>query len=293
MKASILSATLLSCTVFSCLTLPLVTLGSNSVEIEFQKEHFFAGKLKDVASPYLGVAALVSLGAGAVSLSMSGWRNSSQKSSQIEKQLSQLQQELQEKEKQLEEVQLSEPYLQASGLNYFLDSESTQAMPSSVAMKEAAQAQAAKSYEVAASPVEVVKPLIAVVRDYKLQPEVFSATSAETPVTVSVTPFHAAQSQAVQATISHAELKAQVAELSLDRSPVSTQSPISVLAQVSELQSQLKQMAAHMESLQNSLQETSDTTDDSSAVDPSTLVIEHLHRRLARLESDWVQQRAS
>lgn len=292
MKASILSATLLSCTVFSCLTLPLVTLGSNSVEIEFQKEHLFAGKLKDIASPYLGIAALVSLGAGAVSLSMSGWRQSSHKSSQIAEQLSKLQQELKEKEQQLEEVRLSEPYLQASGLNYFLDSEAAQPMASAVSRQDVFQAQPARSVEVATSPVEVVKPLIAVVRDYKLQPEVFPVSAAPTPATTSIAPFHTAQSHPVHTSVSPAELKAPVVELDSDRSSVSPQSPVSVLAQVSELQNQLKQMAAHMESLQSSLQESSDTT-DSHAVDPSTLVIEHLHHRLARLESSWVRQQAA
>ncbi|HEY9908111.1 MAG TPA: hypothetical protein V6D18_10985 [Thermosynechococcaceae cyanobacterium] len=145
-----------------------MALGSKSVEIELQKEHVFAGQLKDIASPYLGVAAVISLGAGAACLSMSGWRKSSSKSAQTEEQLSKLQQDLKDKETQLEELRLSELHLQATGLNTFLDPADVQILP---LVAESAEVAAPQPIAVAAA-VEVVKPPKPVVQEAKVQNEI-------------------------------------------------------------------------------------------------------------------------
>jgi hypothetical protein len=128
-KRYLLPSLIAAGTVFSALTLPLAMSGSEQVAIKVNKESVFYGQLRDVAAPYLGFAAALSLGAAISSVAMTGWRQSSKKSTQIQDQLSCLQQNLKEKEAQLEELKLSQLRLQASGLSFFLEDEKAVAQP--------------------------------------------------------------------------------------------------------------------------------------------------------------------
>lgn len=121
MKSSFLQSVLLSGAIFSALTFPLAIYGSKNVNIEVQQEHLFAGKLKDIAAPYLGIAGLFSIGIGAASLSISEWRRSVNRSTQIESQLLELQTALQEKATRIDELCLSETYLASVGLQSFVE----------------------------------------------------------------------------------------------------------------------------------------------------------------------------
>ncbi|MBF2016597.1 MAG: hypothetical protein IGS23_15635 [Rivularia sp. T60_A2020_040] len=117
----ILPPVLASAAVFSAMTIPLSAIGDKQINIKFQEETLFFGKLRDVALPYVVVSTGLSLGAGIAAVAICGWRNSSRKSAEIEAQLSQLEQQLQQKEELLKEFKLSESRLQVSGLNNFLD----------------------------------------------------------------------------------------------------------------------------------------------------------------------------
>ena len=117
----ILPPVLASAAVFSAMTIPLAAIGDKQINIKFQEETLFFGKLRDVALPYVVVSTGLSLGAGIAAVAICGWRNSSRKSAEIEAQLSQLEQQLQQKEELLKEFKLSESRLQVSGLNNFLD----------------------------------------------------------------------------------------------------------------------------------------------------------------------------
>ncbi|MBE9213864.1 hypothetical protein IQ247_14515 [Plectonema cf. radiosum LEGE 06105] len=117
----ILPPVLASAAVFSAMTIPLAAIGDKQINIKFQEETLFFGKLRDVALPYVVVSTGLSLGAGIAAVAICGWRNSSRKSAEIEEQLSQLEQQLQQKEELLKEFKLSESRLQVSGLNNFLD----------------------------------------------------------------------------------------------------------------------------------------------------------------------------
>ena len=121
MKSSLLRSVLLSSVIFSGLTVPLAALGSNSVNIEVQKENIFVGKLKDVATPYLGFAGFISIGVGAVSISIAEWRRASRQSNQVESHLLELKKELKEKSERIDELCLSEHHLSATGLHSFLE----------------------------------------------------------------------------------------------------------------------------------------------------------------------------
>lgn len=128
-KSFLLSSLILAGAVFGAMTLPLAIFGSEQVVIKVQKEPIFYGELRDVAAPYLGFAAALSLGVAVGGVAMTGWRQSSKKSNQMEERLFHLQQHLKEKEAQLEELKLSQSQLQVSGLSFFLEDEASVAEP--------------------------------------------------------------------------------------------------------------------------------------------------------------------
>ncbi|MFB8787353.1 MAG: hypothetical protein U7123_00490 [Potamolinea sp.] len=123
LKHFVLTPVLLSAAVFATLSLPLAILGKQQVRIQLQSEPVYQGQLRDVATPYLALASVISLGAGVASIALTGWRSSTRKSSEVEAQLSTLAQNLQEREAQLESLQLSQERLEASGLSAFVDEE--------------------------------------------------------------------------------------------------------------------------------------------------------------------------
>lgn len=121
LKKFVLAPIVISAAVFGTLTLPLAILGKQPIAIQFQQEPLFQGQLRDVATPYLGLATILSLGAGVAGIALSGWQRSTLKSSEVEAQLSDLARNLKEKEAQLEALKLSESRLVASGLSAFVD----------------------------------------------------------------------------------------------------------------------------------------------------------------------------
>ena len=62
LKKFVLAPVVLSAAVFSVLTLPLAVFVSQPVTIQLQEEPVFSGQLRDVATPYLGLASALSLG---------------------------------------------------------------------------------------------------------------------------------------------------------------------------------------------------------------------------------------
>ena len=128
-KSVLLPAVMMSGAIFCALTAPLAVVGSEPIDIQVQDEPVFSGELKDIAAPYVGLAGAIALGAGIASFSVSGWRQSSSKSAQIEDQLSGLKDALKAKESELDELKLSDSRLRASGLDFFLQDESAEAAP--------------------------------------------------------------------------------------------------------------------------------------------------------------------
>lgn len=126
LKKFVLTPVILSAAVFGALTLPLAAFGSKPVTIQFQQEPLFHGQLRDVASPYLGLTTALSLGVGLASISVTGWRHSARKSSNVEAELSELAKHLKAKEEEIEALKLSETQLEASQLNEFLTEEAPQ-----------------------------------------------------------------------------------------------------------------------------------------------------------------------
>lgn len=121
LKKLVITPVLLSVTVLAILTLPLLLLSKKPITIQLKKEPVFQGQLRDISTPYLGLASVISLGAGVASAAFSGWRISSRKSSQVEVQLSNLTRNIQEKEAQIEALQRSELKIADPQLKAFLE----------------------------------------------------------------------------------------------------------------------------------------------------------------------------
>lgn len=126
LKKFIVRPVVISAAVFSVLTLPLALFGSKPVTIQMQSEPVFYGHLRDIATPYLGLATALSLGTGVACVAITGWRQSTRKSSRAEEELLELEQSLKQKEAELEALKFSESRLYASGLDEFLERETTQ-----------------------------------------------------------------------------------------------------------------------------------------------------------------------
>jgi hypothetical protein len=95
--------------------------GSQPIEIRLQGERVFEGRLREVATPYVGFVTVVSLGAGVASLAITGWRQTARKSEAYEQKLATVEHQLKQKEQQLQEMLLSNEYLTNSGLGAFLE----------------------------------------------------------------------------------------------------------------------------------------------------------------------------
>jgi len=310
MKDSLLPAALLSCATFSCLTLPLAAYGSKTITIDFQKEQIFAGKLRDIATPYLGIAAAVSLGAGAAGLSMREWSNSSKRSSQIKSQLTQLKSELQLKEKQIEELQLTDAFLENSGLSNFLEPEKAgvSAIAPQAAIEVAAPAMPQQPRALPKIPVlrseseiaQASEPARPVARPSEALPKIPVLKADAAPAKKEATPVMPNKNGGSQSNQGKAPVHAvtsftknpagEARNGQSVASPVANQSATEVMSEISELQDQLQQMAARMEMLQSSLKEKAEAM-PTYIPDSSGQLIEHLHRRLQLLESNWMQQR--
>lgn len=228
-KKFVLPPVLLSAGIFATLTLPLALLGSKPVEIQLQEEPVFHGKLRDVATPYLGLASLLSLGAGVASVAVTGWQQSSRKSAQVEQQLSGLQKHLKEKEELLEEFKLSESHLESFGLNSFLEGEIPEIThtasypPQPVVISTSAQA---------------VEPLIVITQEQKIDPSV--------TVQAATSRFSLAQNYLAYT---------QAIPTQKQQHPVASQHVSATdTPPVEELQDQLQQIMAQMEILHKALQ---------------------------------------
>jgi hypothetical protein len=134
----ILSSTLLAGAVLSATLLPLVTLGSKPIIIQLEEKPVFVGPLRELAAPYVALATGLSLGVGAVSLSLLSWQQAARKMARREAEVAALQQQLTEKAASVEQLRFSSAKLQSSGLEQFLQPPNTAATESSLSASAAA-----------------------------------------------------------------------------------------------------------------------------------------------------------
>ncbi len=243
----ILPPVLASAAVFSAMTLPLAAIGDKQINIKFQEETLFFGKLRDVALPYVVVATGLSLGAGISAIAISGWRNSTRKSTEIGQQLSQLELQLQQKEELLKEFKLSETRLQVSGLNNFLEE----------------QASSPASGYPTLNPVSHSQPVEAQIPSQQVQAKSQNTTSAN-----AASAFASAQNF-LGYTQSKNDIKQEIANISQ-----ANQTSIRP-AEFEQLQAQLKDMMLQMQAMQNNLSSTSQPQNTSQRQDSETISIHY------------------
>lgn len=123
LRKFVLPPVIASAAVFSLMSSPLAVLGDKPVNIRFEEEPIFDGRLRDIAPPYVGLVTLLSLGTGVAAAAIGGWRSSARHSEKLTSQISLLEETLSEKDALLKELKMSESRLQISGLTGFLDEE--------------------------------------------------------------------------------------------------------------------------------------------------------------------------
>lgn len=116
----LLSSALLAGAVFSAALLPLATLGSKPVTIQLEEKPVFVGQLRELSAPYIALATGLSLGVGAVSLSLLSWQQTARNAAHREAEIAALRQRLTEQEALVERLKFSDKKLQTSGLEQFL-----------------------------------------------------------------------------------------------------------------------------------------------------------------------------
>ncbi|MBW4470949.1 MAG: hypothetical protein KME45_11185 [Stenomitos rutilans HA7619-LM2] len=235
LKHSVLPATVLAGAVFSSLTVPLAIFGSEPVDIQLGQEPVFSGTIKDLAAPYVGVVGILSVGMGVAGVAIAGWQQSSRKSEHVEAKLSNLQRTLEEKELHLQAAMLSEQRLQTSGLDFFLQDE-TSANPAVDALTTETQSMVATTkVPVASTPVAHTQSSSSVLDAEPTQAAVQSVVS-----TLS----------AAQAFLSFARSNVAV---SANDDGQSIAKPSAANITLQELQDQLKQIMSQVETLRGSL----------------------------------------
>lgn len=123
-----MSSAILSGVVFAASTLPLGMFGAEPITLKVGDRPTFSGRFEELATPYLALTTILSLGIGVATTALFGWQSSSQQLAQAEERLSTLKQQLDEKESLLEHLRFSEQKLHSTGLNFFLESD-TAAQP--------------------------------------------------------------------------------------------------------------------------------------------------------------------
>jgi hypothetical protein len=236
LKKFVLTPVVVSAAVFAAMTLPLAIFGSKPVTIQLQQEPVFQGQLRDVATPYLGLATALSLGAGVASIAVTGWRISTRKSSQAEAQLLDLTQNLKQKEELLEALQLSESRLEASGLSAFVDEE----VPLQQALQPPVTSQSANP---------VLEPLVITAQPIEAQPVAVSGVTVQAA---------AAKFACAQNFLGYAQAKTLV-------QPIPQETSLASL-EVEQLHTQLQQIMAQMASVQTALSATQSAVTSSAQV---------------------------
>ncbi len=239
LKKFVLTPVVVSAAVFAAMTLPLAIFGSKPVTIQLQQEPVFQGQLRDVATPYLGLATALSLGAGVASIAVTGWRISTRKSSQAEAQLLDLTQNLKQKEELLEALQLSESRLEASGLSAFVDEE----VPLQQALQPPVTSQSANP---------VLEPLVITAQPIEAQPVAVSGVTVQAA---------AAKFACAQNFLGYAQAKTLV-------QPIPQETSLASL-EVEQLHTQLQQIMAQMASVQTALSATQSAVTSSAQVPTS------------------------
>ncbi|WP_448605001.1 hypothetical protein [Thermoleptolyngbya sp.] len=189
-------------------------MGSQPLTIHLENQPVFAGQVKELSGPYLGLATAVSLGAGVTALALLNWSHAARKLSKVEDEVSDLRQQLKDKEAELESLRFSDTRLVSAGLESFLDEVETVSPAAELLQHSLAQVEAEQRAKVS---VGKQADLLCVEQIQR-----------------HAVPVEAAQTASIEATVE-----------SMSQALKGVENP----AQIDDLLSYLKQMMTQMESL--------------------------------------------
>lgn len=239
----VLPPVIASAAVFSAMSFPLAVLGDKPINIRFEEEPVYDGRIRDIAPPYVVAITALSLGTGVAIAALGGWRTASRRSSEIEQQLTSLEEHLLEKEKMLKELKLSESRLQVSGLSNFLDDEvpfdssaHRKALPAVVTQPVVAQTPA-QNYQPSVKPMPSVAPKPMINKPVEMKP--MSTTNAASAFASAQTYRGYTQAEPVNQTVA--------SNAGADQTTVTPQ-------EFETLQQQLREMMERMQSMQDTMQ---------------------------------------
>lgn len=141
-------ALLVSGAVFTVTSLPAARLANERIDIQFNRDQFFSGEVRDFAGAYLSIAGLVSASLGVASFSLAAWRQTGSRLAATQVTIKELESLVQQREQQLQAAQLTPAKLQQGGLDQFLDDN----FPLTAAPAFQQQAPAAQQTAVATTP---------------------------------------------------------------------------------------------------------------------------------------------
>lgn len=250
-------AALAAGTVFSLFTAPLALYGSQQLEIQLKEERIFEGELREIATPYLALAGILSLGTGVALCAIAGWRQSNQQFDEVEKLLTEAEQKLKQKEAQLQETLLSDAYLADSGLRFFLEDDAplsampkSQSTPATIAASEQPKTVTSSVFVPQSSVQSTVSPL-----------------------------------PAAQAFLGFARTSGSEAQVVTQATQASTASEVvQPIAKMQELQNQLQHILSEIEAIQSTLQVEAQQPNPAA---PS----QQIAQRLQALEPAWKLQK--
>lgn len=256
LKKFVLTPLVISAAVFVALASPLSVIGSNTVTIYFQKEPLFQGKLREISTPYLLLAAALSGGAGMASIAITGWQLSSKKSSQAQAQVLELVQNLKDKEAQLEALKVSETRLEDAGLSDYVNEETSE--------NEYVSEEPLQVNEEVVHQEELETPTVHLEVPTRIEPLVITTQPIEA---LPITPYQVTvQVAAYQFSCVHTFLGYSQMKATLKKSQIVTASESH---DVETLHTQLQQMMAQISSLQTTLSNHGNT------VTPKTQAYSH------------------
>lgn len=269
----VLPAATLAGAVFLGLTAPLALYGSETIEIQFRDETVYAGKLREVAGGYIGLAALLGIGVGTTLTSLAGWRAASGRADSSDQLVESLQQNLSEKSLEVEQLLIASPQLSSAGLDGFLhESDPSISVPRTAAAMVASAQRAGSQLLLEPAPIAVAQATYA---SAHVPAQALSHPGAQAAPTWQACESLAAAPQADLTEVSPAKPlsvypmpSAQTyVGLSWAKQPPAAPSPLAgqmAGQQASPLQEQLNQIMQQIEALQVSLQTVQPATDVSS-----------------------------
>lgn len=135
-QTSVLPAVCIASALFSAAAVPFAMHKSEVVKLQVQDQPVLSAELRDLATPYLVGAGLVSAAIGTGFMGIAGWRKAASLKQQSEAEVASLQQEMLLHKAELEALKYSQPRLRSQNLDAFLEPDTNPSLPGRVSQSQ-------------------------------------------------------------------------------------------------------------------------------------------------------------